>query len=87
MQIRLDVLNFSNNEDAKIEWPASAKDSRDDTDPDTDGDQKADIAELKLDKDASDGNGKFAIYTYTDLDSMPTDRWSRWYPGQLQATI
>ena len=72
VQIRLDVLNFSNNEDAKIEWPASAKDSRADYDPDTAGDQAADIAELKLDKDASDANGKYAIYTYTDLDSVPT---------------
>ena len=72
VQIRLDIVNFPGNEGAKVEWPATVKDNRKDIDPDTAGDQTADIAQLTLDKEDSDGNGKFAIYTYADLDTVDT---------------
>ncbi len=73
VQIRLDVSNFPDNAGAKITWPASVADNRDDTDPDTAGKQNAaDIATLTLDTENSDANGKFAIYTYADADSEPT---------------
>ena len=77
VMIRLDVLNFPDNEGAKIEWPDSVGDKRDDTDAETDGDQQGlaegVIATLTRDKDASDANGKFAIYAYADNDSMVDD--------------
>lgn len=72
VMVRLDVLNFPDAEGAKITWPDSVKDNRKDIDPDTAGDQTADIASLTLDKNESDANGKFAIYTYADLDTVDT---------------
>ena len=73
VMIRLDVINFPTNTGAKIEWPASVADNRDDTDPDTAGKQNpADIATLTLDTENSDANGKFAIYSYADADSTET---------------
>ena len=73
VQIRLDVINFPDNEGAKIEWPESVKDNRKDEDPDTlVGSADTAIATLTLDKEDSDGNGKFAIYTYADVDAVAT---------------
>ena len=73
VQIRLDVINFPDNEGAKIEWPESVKDNRKDEDPDTlVGAADTAIATLTLDKEDSDGNGKFAIYTYADVDAVAT---------------
>ena len=74
VQIRLDVLNFPDNEGAKIEWPDSVKDNRKDEDPDTAvAETDTAIATLTRDKDGSDASGKYAIYTYADTDSVATD--------------
>ncbi len=72
VQIRLDVLNFPNNAGAKITWPESVPDTRSDTDPTTAGDQSGSIATLTRVPDDSDANGKFVVYTYANMDSMPT---------------
>ncbi len=73
VMVRLDVVNFPSNEGAKVEWPDSVMDNRKDDDPDTHvGATDTPIASLTRDKEKSDANGKFAIYTYADLDAVPT---------------
>ena len=72
VQVRLDVLNFPSNAGAKITWPGTVNDARTDVDPDTPNDQGGNIATLTLDKTNSDANGRYAIYTYEDLDAEAT---------------
>jgi hypothetical protein len=69
--IRLEVTGLPDG--ASIKWPDSVKDSRDDRDADAAGDQKGDIATLTRDKDNSSATGKFAIYKYSQEDSMFDD--------------